>query len=48
VTGVVTAPVDGLKKGGVLGLFKGIGFGVTGLVVKPLVCLRLIIVCNNG
>ena len=30
-------PIDGAKKGGALGLFKGIGQGVSGLLAKPLV-----------
>jgi vacuolar protein sorting-associated protein 13A/C len=35
VTGVITKPVAGARKGGVGGFFKGIGTGVIGLVTQP-------------
>jgi vacuolar protein sorting-associated protein 13A/C len=35
VTGVVTKPFEGAKKGGVEGFFKGVGKGVIGLVARP-------------
>eukprot|EP00949_MAST-11_sp_MAST-11-sp1_P005263 g5263.t1 len=35
VGGVVLQPVAGAKRGGALGLFKGMGKGLLGLVVKP-------------
>ena len=35
ITGVVTQPLHGAKEDGVVGLVKGIGFGLGGLVLKP-------------
>ena len=35
ITGVFTKPVEGAKKKGFEGLFKGVGHGVVGLVTKP-------------
>jgi hypothetical protein len=35
-TGVVTQPIDGMKNEGWPGLWKGIGLGVGGLVLKPI------------
>ena len=35
ITGIVTKPVEGAKKGGVGGFFKGMGKGVIGVVAKP-------------
>eukprot|EP01129_Flabellula_baltica_P011592 TRINITY_DN510_c0_g1_i5.p1 TRINITY_DN510_c0_g1~~TRINITY_DN510_c0_g1_i5.p1 ORF type:complete len:2967 (-),score=626.80 TRINITY_DN510_c0_g1_i5:1646-10546(-) len=35
VSGLVTEPIKGGKKGGALGVFKGIGKGLTGVVLKP-------------
>ncbi|CAN0569489.1 unnamed protein product, partial [Ectocarpus sp. 12 AP-2014] len=37
VSGVFTDPVRGAKKGGMGGFFKGVGKGLTGAVVKPVV-----------
>ena len=37
VTGLFLDPLAGAKKGGMVGLLKGIGTGVAGLVAKPLV-----------
>lgn len=35
ITGVITQPLRGAKQDGVVGLVKGIGFGLGGLVLKP-------------
>jgi len=35
ITGVITAPIEGGQKEGALGVLKGVGKGITGLVVKP-------------
>lgn len=35
-TGVITKPMEGRKKSGMLGFIKGTAKGVTGLVVKPM------------
>ncbi|XP_029283566.1 vacuolar protein sorting-associated protein 13C [Cottoperca gobio] len=35
VTGIVTKPVEGAKKGGAAGFFKGIGKGLVGVVARP-------------
>lgn len=35
VTGLVTQPIQGAKKGGIVGGLKGVGKGLTGLVFKP-------------
>jgi hypothetical protein len=37
VTGVVKAPMRGAEKKGIEGLFKGIGKGLLGLLVKPII-----------
>lgn len=37
VSGIFTAPVRGAKKGGVGGFFTGVGKGLVGAVVKPVV-----------
>lgn len=37
VTGIFTAPVSGAKKEGMGGFFKGVGKGLVGAVVKPVV-----------
>jgi hypothetical protein len=37
VTGVVQAPIRGAEKKGIEGLFKGIGKGLLGLLVKPII-----------
>ena len=39
LAGVVQKPVEGVKRGGAVGLVKGIGAGVVGLVAKPVVGL---------
>ncbi|KAL3320229.1 Vacuolar protein sorting-associated protein 13A [Cichlidogyrus casuarinus] len=36
VTGVVTQPIQGLRKEGATGLFKGIGKGLIGVVARPI------------
>ena len=36
VTGLVTKPMEGGDKGGILGFFKGAAQGVAGIVVKPI------------
>lgn len=41
ITGVVEKPVEGLQKEGGLGLMKGIGIGVTGVVLKVRHVVRL-------
>lgn len=33
---MLTNPVEGIRKEGAIGFFKGIGKGVTGLVLKPM------------
>lgn len=38
VTGVVSKPYNGAKKGGTFGFIKGTGTGICGLVVSPLTC----------
>ena len=35
ISGLVTQPLEGAKKGGVSGLAKGFGKGIGGLVLKP-------------
>jgi vacuolar protein sorting-associated protein 13A/C len=35
VTGVVTKPISGAKKGGASGFVKGLGKGFLGLVTRP-------------
>ena len=35
ISGLVTQPLEGAKKEGVLGLIKGIGKGIGGVVLKP-------------
>lgn len=35
VTGVVTKPISGAKKGGAAGFVKGLGKGLVGLVTRP-------------
>ncbi|OMJ76662.1 hypothetical protein SteCoe_23935 [Stentor coeruleus] len=35
ITGLVTAPIEGIKQGGFPGLLKGIGKGIIGTVAKP-------------
>eukprot|EP00048_Salpingoeca_helianthica_P004514 m.77774 g.77774 ORF g.77774 m.77774 type:complete len:3510 (-) comp13223_c1_seq4:21-10550(-) len=35
LTGVVSQPLEGAKKGGAAGFFKGVGKGLLGVVVKP-------------
>lgn len=37
ITGVVTSPVEGAIKEGALGFFKGVGIGVAGVFIKPMV-----------
>mgnify|MGYP001307696022 CR=1 FL=1 len=37
ITGIVTKPVKGARSGGVSGFFKGLGKGLIGLPVKPIV-----------
>ncbi|CAM9437431.1 unnamed protein product, partial [Hapterophycus canaliculatus] len=37
VSGIFSAPVSGAKKGGVGGFFMGVGKGLVGAVVKPVV-----------
>lgn len=37
MSGIFTAPVSGAKKGGMGGFFKGVGKGLVGAVVKPVV-----------
>jgi hypothetical protein len=42
VTGIVTNPFKGAKKGGIKGFFKGLGTGVVGLALSPFaIVLRL-------
>eukprot|EP00956_Cyclotella_meneghiniana_P043340 scaffold265390_cov152-Cyclotella_meneghiniana.AAC.1 len=38
-TGVITEPYRGAKSNGVVGFSKGVGVGMLGLVVKPMVGL---------
>ena len=35
ISGLVTQPLDGAKKEGFLGLIKGFGKGIGGVVLKP-------------
>ena len=35
VSGLVTQPLEGAKKEGVVGLIKGFGKGIGGVVLKP-------------
>lgn len=35
ISGLVTQPFEGAKKEGVLGLIKGFGKGIGGVVLKP-------------
>ena len=35
ITGVVTQPIEQTKKSGAIGLVKGVGKGLAGLIVKP-------------
>jgi len=35
ITGIVTKPMEGAKKGGISGFFKGAGKGLVGVVAKP-------------
>jgi len=35
VTGIVTKPVEGAKKEGAAGFFKGVGKGLIGVVTRP-------------
>ena len=35
ITGLVTQPLEGAKKEGVVGLVKGFGKGIGGVVLKP-------------
>ena len=35
VTGIVTKPIEGAKKDGAAGFFKGIGKGLIGVVARP-------------
>jgi hypothetical protein len=35
VSGLWMQPIDGAKKEGTLGLWKGVGKGIGGLVLKP-------------
>lgn len=35
VTGVVTKPIEGARKDGVEGFFKGVGKGLIGVVTRP-------------
>lgn len=35
VTGVVTKPIEGAKKEGAAGFFKGFGKGLIGVVARP-------------
>ncbi|KAL4462680.1 hypothetical protein ABPG74_000510 [Tetrahymena malaccensis] len=35
ITGVLVNPLEGAKKGGALGLLKGVGLGFAGLIAKP-------------
>ncbi len=37
LTGIVEKPMEGLQREGGIGLMKGIGIGVTGVVLKPVV-----------
>lgn len=37
ITGIITAPIEGVQKDGALGLFTGIGKGVAGAILKPVV-----------
>ena len=37
MSGIFSAPVSGAKKGGMGGFFKGVGKGLVGAVVKPVV-----------
>ena len=35
ISGLVTQPIDGAKKGGIAGFLKGVGKGIAGVVIKP-------------
>ena len=35
LTGIITKPLDGMKKSGVKGFFTGTAKGIAGLIVKP-------------
>lgn len=37
ITGVVTAPIKGAMKEGASGFIKGVGIGVAGVIIKPVV-----------
>eukprot|EP01126_Amoeba_proteus_P003459 TRINITY_DN11154_c0_g2_i1.p1 TRINITY_DN11154_c0_g2~~TRINITY_DN11154_c0_g2_i1.p1 ORF type:complete len:1139 (+),score=230.91 TRINITY_DN11154_c0_g2_i1:137-3553(+) len=37
ITGIVSSPVEGALKEGALGLLKGVGIGLAGVVIKPVV-----------
>ena len=36
ITGVFTKPLEGFKKGGIIGGFKGLFKGAAGLIIKPI------------
>lgn len=37
ITGVVTAPVEGAMRGGATGFLKGVGIGMAGVLIKPVI-----------
>lgn len=50
VTGILTAPIEGAQKDGAIGLLTGIGKGLTGAVMKPMVlklCLVFLVAYMN-
>ena len=36
ITGIITKPVEGVRKGGARGLFEGLGKGISGVFIKPI------------
>jgi Autophagy-related protein C terminal domain len=43
VSGIFTTPVRGAKQGGVTGFLRGVGHGVVGAVVKPVVSVLAVV-----
>ena len=35
ITGIITKPIDGVKKSGFRGFFTGTAQGIAGLIIKP-------------